>query len=141
MLVAGFHEVLWLNSDGEIEALSHAEARSRVECEAPMVCHTRAVARRLNTSSFPALDLLELFAFVQPAQFCVPTPRGLSEALGLSPPCSMAETCVTLATAARALLETDFSAEEIARKSMAIAADICVYTNNNIIVESLPSVV
>ena len=43
--------------------------------------------------------------------------------------------------AARALLETDFSAEEIARKSMAIAADICVYTNNNIIVESLPSAV
>ena len=41
--------------------------------------------------------------------------------------------------AARALLETDFSAEEIARKSMAIAADICVYTNNNLVVESLPS--
>src|SRR6516162_9941508 len=105
VLVAGFHEVLWLNSDGEIEALSHAEARRRVECEAPMVCHTRAVARRLNASSFPALDLLELFAFAHPAQFCVPTPRGLSEALGLSPPCSMPETCVTLATAARALLE------------------------------------
>jgi ATP-dependent HslUV protease subunit HslV len=41
--------------------------------------------------------------------------------------------------AARALLETDFSAEDIARKAMGIAADICVYTNNNIIVESLPS--
>src|SRR5246127_2856118 len=105
VLVAGFHEVLWLNSDGEIEALAHAEARSRVEREAPMVCHTRAVARRLDIPSFPALDLLELFAFVHPAKFCVPTPRGLSEALDLSPPCSMSETCVTLATAARALLE------------------------------------
>jgi ATP-dependent HslUV protease, peptidase subunit HslV len=41
--------------------------------------------------------------------------------------------------AARALLETDYSAEEIARKAMAIAAEICVYTNTNIIVESLPS--
>ena len=41
--------------------------------------------------------------------------------------------------AARALMETEFSAEEIARKSMAIAADICVYTNNNIVMESLPS--
>ncbi|MFZ1107900.1 MAG: ATP-dependent protease subunit HslV [Rhodomicrobium sp.] len=41
--------------------------------------------------------------------------------------------------AARALLETDFSAEDIAKKAMAIAADICVYTNNNIILESLPS--
>jgi ATP-dependent HslUV protease subunit HslV len=43
--------------------------------------------------------------------------------------------------AARALLETDFAAEDIARRSMAIAADICVYTNNQIIVESLPSAV
>jgi len=41
--------------------------------------------------------------------------------------------------AARALLETDFSAEEIARRAMTIAADICVYTNNNLVVESLPS--
>src|SRR6516165_2415260 len=41
--------------------------------------------------------------------------------------------------AARALLETDFSAEDIARKAMTIAADICVYTNNNLVVESLPS--
>lgn len=42
--------------------------------------------------------------------------------------------------AARALYETDMDAETIARKSMAIAADICVYTNGNLIVESLPSV-
>lgn len=40
--------------------------------------------------------------------------------------------------AARALIDTEQSAEEIVRKSMAIAADICVYTNNNIVVESLP---
>ena len=39
--------------------------------------------------------------------------------------------------AARALLETDLSAEEIARKSMAIAADICVYTNSNIVIETI----
>ena len=32
--------------------------------------------------------------------------------------------------AARALVDTDMSAEEIARKAMAIAADICVYTND-----------
>ena len=37
--------------------------------------------------------------------------------------------------AARALMETDFSAEQIARKAMAIAADICVYTNGNLSVE------
>ena len=40
--------------------------------------------------------------------------------------------------AARALLEqTDLSAAEIARSALAIAADICVYTNNQISVEKL----
>jgi ATP-dependent HslUV protease, peptidase subunit HslV len=41
--------------------------------------------------------------------------------------------------AARALLPFDLDAEEIARRAMAIAAEICVYTNNNIVVESLES--
>ena len=37
--------------------------------------------------------------------------------------------------AARGLQETDLNAEEIARKAMAIASDICVYTNGNLTVE------
>ena len=41
--------------------------------------------------------------------------------------------------AAKALIEnTDLSAPDIARKALEIAADICVYTNSNIILESLP---
>jgi ATP-dependent HslUV protease, peptidase subunit HslV len=40
--------------------------------------------------------------------------------------------------AASALIDIDdMDAEAIARKAMGIAADICVYTNNNIVVESL----
>ena len=39
--------------------------------------------------------------------------------------------------AARALYEQDLSAEEIAKKAMQIAADICVYTNENVTIESL----
>ncbi|MBD3677417.1 MAG: ATP-dependent protease subunit HslV [Rhodobacteraceae bacterium] len=39
--------------------------------------------------------------------------------------------------AARALMETDLGAEQIARRAMAIAADICVYTNGNLTVETL----
>jgi ATP-dependent HslUV protease, peptidase subunit HslV len=41
--------------------------------------------------------------------------------------------------AARGLMATDFSAEEIARRAMAIAADICVYTNGNLTVERISS--
>ena len=39
--------------------------------------------------------------------------------------------------AARALIDQPLTAEDIARRAMAIAADICVYTNTNLIVESL----
>jgi ATP-dependent HslUV protease subunit HslV len=39
--------------------------------------------------------------------------------------------------AARALIDTELSAEEIARRAMTIAADICVYTNTNVTLESL----
>ncbi|KAL4177484.1 hypothetical protein KRP22_002417 [Phytophthora ramorum] len=39
--------------------------------------------------------------------------------------------------AARALIDQDLDAETIARKSMKIAADICVYTNENVTVEML----
>jgi len=41
--------------------------------------------------------------------------------------------------AARALMDQPLDAEAIARKAMAIAAEICVYTNSNIVIESLPS--
>lgn len=40
-------------------------------------------------------------------------------------------------SAARALIDTELDAEAIARRAMAIAAEICVYTNTNIVVESL----
>ncbi len=39
--------------------------------------------------------------------------------------------------AARALLDIDMDAEEIVRKSLDIAAEICVYTNRNLTIESL----
>ena len=39
--------------------------------------------------------------------------------------------------AARALVDTDKDAEEIARRAMQIASEICIYTNANIVVETL----
>ncbi|MBA4759740.1 ATP-dependent protease subunit HslV [Sphingosinicella sp.] len=41
-------------------------------------------------------------------------------------------------SAARALVEIDgLSADDVAKKAMAIAADICVFTNNNLTIETL----
>jgi len=42
--------------------------------------------------------------------------------------------------AARALSEFDLSAEEIARRALKIAAEICIYTNDSIVIESLPAI-
>ncbi len=39
--------------------------------------------------------------------------------------------------AARALMPTDMDAEAIVRRALKIAAEICVYTNDNIVIESL----
>ena len=39
--------------------------------------------------------------------------------------------------AAKVLMETDISAEEVARKAIKVASDICVYTNNNIKIEKI----
>ncbi len=41
-------------------------------------------------------------------------------------------------SAARALIDVDgLSADDVAQKAMAIAADICVFTNNNLTIETL----
>lgn len=39
--------------------------------------------------------------------------------------------------AARAMMDTDKDAETVAREAMSIAADICVYTNGNLTVETI----
>jgi ATP-dependent HslUV protease subunit HslV len=39
--------------------------------------------------------------------------------------------------AAKALMDSDLDAEHIARKAMAIAAEICVYTNDKVVLETL----
>ncbi|MGD1881404.1 MAG: ATP-dependent protease subunit HslV [Paracoccaceae bacterium] len=39
--------------------------------------------------------------------------------------------------AARGMMDSDRSAEDVAREAMAIAADICVYTNGNLTVETI----
>ena len=41
--------------------------------------------------------------------------------------------------AARALVDQELTAEQIARKAMSIAAEICVYTNDQVTIESLDS--
>jgi len=110
-LVVGLNEAIWLTTDGEVETLGLAQAAKRARAELVMLCHGRAMARRLGVTPFAALDLLELFAFVRPARFCLPTPRGLAAALGLARPLRLADAALTLGAAAHVLLAELAAAE------------------------------
>jgi ATP-dependent DNA helicase DinG len=124
-LVVGAGRAHWLSADGEIEVLSLDEAAKRAGTARPLVCHRRATARRLGLPPFPAYDLLELFAFVRPARFCLPTPAGLAAALGLSSPADPAAAALVLMQASQALLaelaETTAGAPRAARLAMTMA--------------------
>jgi ATP-dependent DNA helicase DinG len=104
VLVVGLREVAWLSPSGEFTRVSRVEAAARVVSRQPILCHAPATARRLGVERFPAFDLLELFAFVRPAHFCLPTPRGLAQALDLPLPADLDDEAATLHAAARALL-------------------------------------
>ncbi len=104
-LVVGLRDAAWADSGGRVERLHRSEVIGRLAGGlVPIVCHRRAVAGRLGIPAFASYDLLELFAFIRPARFCVPTPRGLSEALLLPLPEHLDGDTVALFAAARALL-------------------------------------
>ena len=100
VLVAGISRAVAITADGEIVEMPPREMARHLglhrphgnkagdsglfENAPPLLCHAPAIARRLNVPVFPARDLLELYAFVSPAKFCLPTPRGLAETLGLA---------------------------------------------------------
>ncbi len=109
-LACNLREACWLDpATGEVEILKPREAANRLgggSAIRPIVCHAQLTARRLRSSGLPVLDALELFAFVHPARFCAPTPKGLAEALELPPPGNLEQEAETLLHAAANLLRT-----------------------------------
>jgi ATP-dependent DNA helicase DinG len=105
-LTTGFDRAALLTEDGELLTLAAAEAVAALKTLRPaLVVHAPATFRRLGLRSPPpALDLLELFAFVLPARTVAPTPRGLALALGLRPPESLEDAASCLPDIAEALL-------------------------------------
>jgi len=112
---------VWLSGDGEVEELGRDEAAARARRTAPLVCHARAATRRMSCERFAAYDVLELFAFARPAQFCLPTPRGLARAFDLPVPENHIDEALVLPRIAELLLDEiadnrdDKTAEPIAR--------------------------
>ncbi|MBU0799675.1 MAG: ATP-dependent DNA helicase, partial [Alphaproteobacteria bacterium] len=93
-----------LSAEGEVKLLPLEQAQMLLHKRAVLVCHAPYTRARLGMDDFLAYDVLELFAFVHPATFCVPTPAGLAKALGLSAPQTLEDYPFTLIEAAQALL-------------------------------------
>src|SRR4249919_409215 len=82
------------------EAIARAAETPHIILNAPLV------GQRLGYPDLSGLDLLELFAFLHPARFAVPTAAGLSRALGLDPPDGDADAAAALRRIADRLLAT-----------------------------------
>ena len=70
-----------------------------------LILNAPLVATRLGYPDLSGLDLLELFAFIHPARFMVPTPKGLAHALDLPEPAHDDDVPALLQAAAGALLD------------------------------------
>ena len=99
------HAGIWLaGGNGEVREASRGEAIARAAETPHIILNAPLVGQRLGYPELSGLDLLELFAFLHPARFAVPTAAGLSRSLGLAPPASEAEAAIALKRIADRLL-------------------------------------
>ncbi|MEZ5693951.1 MAG: ATP-dependent DNA helicase [Altererythrobacter sp.] len=101
------HAGTWLrDANGSTRGCSKGEAIMAAADTPVLLLNAPLVATRLGYPDLSGLDLLELFAFVHPARFCVPTPKGLAHVLDLPEPESDDAVPLLLQQAGAVLLET-----------------------------------
>jgi ATP-dependent DNA helicase DinG len=99
------HAGIWLaDRDGQVREASRGEAIARAAETPHIILNGPLIGQRLGYPELSGLDLLELFAFVYPAHFVVPTGAGISRTLGLEPPASESEAVAALQHVAERLL-------------------------------------
>src|SRR5687768_7817571 len=99
------HAGVWLaDVKGEVRAASRGEAIGRAAETPHILLAAPLVGQRLGYPELSGLDLLELFAFVHPARFAVPTVAGLARACGVEPPVRENAAAAALIAIADALL-------------------------------------
>jgi len=98
------HGGIWIADDAGTRGVGRGEAIARA-AETPMVMlNAPLVGARLGYAEMSGLDLLELFAFIHPARFMVPTIKGLCDTLGLDQPTDEGGAAAILRSAAGAML-------------------------------------
>ena len=99
------HGGCWLrDGHGATRAVSKGDAIVAAADTPLLLLNAPLVATRLGYPDLSGLDLLELFAFVHPAKFVVPTAKGLAHALALPEPADDSAVPALLQQAAEALL-------------------------------------
>ena len=98
------HAGVWIADTDGARAVGRGEAIRRAADTPMIVLNAPLVGQRLGYAELSGLDLLELFAFLRPATFLPPTPRGLARVAGLAPPEDEASIAAFLRDAAIALL-------------------------------------
>lgn len=97
------HSGIWAAGDAT-RSLSRGDA-IRMAADTPVILlNAPLVAQRLGYAELSGLDVLELFAFLYPARFMVPTAKGLAAATGLDPPTRDADVAAFLRAATERLL-------------------------------------
>jgi ATP-dependent DNA helicase DinG len=102
-LVAGRSFASWRAPSGDSEALGAEEAARRAQASPPILCHAPATSRRLGVEHVDGYDVLELFALARPAQFTLPTIRGLARTLSINAPDSAEDVEILIAVASALL--------------------------------------
>lgn len=106
------HSGCWLRDGaGATRACPKGDAIMAAADTPLLLLNAPLVASRLGYPDLTGLDLLELFAFVHPARFVVPTAKGLAHALGLDEPADDSGVPALLQQAAGVLLEVCESAD------------------------------
>ena len=96
----------WVSCDGEICSPSNEELIQMLASESPpLICHRSWTEKKIGKKLDKCLDILELFAFVNPAEFCLPTPSGLALATGLALPQTNLDKTILLRSIAHVLLD------------------------------------
>ncbi|HEY0624625.1 ATP-dependent DNA helicase [Sphingomonas sp.] len=98
------HGGVWIATEEGTRSVGRGEA-VRIAADTPVILlNAPLAALRLGYAELSGLDLLELFAFLRPARFMVPTPRGVARFLGLPEPKGDADVAAFLRDAAQAML-------------------------------------
>ena len=100
------HAGMWIAQGGAVGEMTRGGAIGRLAETPHVLLNAPLVGQRLGTPDVSGLDLLELYAFVFPARFVVPTVKGLARAVGLEPPADDAAAAPVLIAIAEALLAT-----------------------------------